>query len=25
MSERSKPANSAGRKVFIRTFGCQMN
>ena len=25
MSDRSKPADSAARKVFIRTFGCQMN
>ncbi len=25
MSDSSKPAAGAGRKVFIRTFGCQMN
>jgi tRNA-2-methylthio-N6-dimethylallyladenosine synthase len=25
MSDRFKPADAAGRKVFIRTYGCQMN
>ena len=25
MSDSSKPADGAARKVFIRTFGCQMN